>query len=70
MRLTLEFRGIAHKISKLGDRVSQARTTLPALMQEVHTLSFLVLPPPAGVRTDWMFGFQRRFVFFFDHGTL
>src|SRR3954467_14369537 len=31
-------------------------------MHEVQTLSFLVLPPPAGVRTDWMFGFQRRLV--------
>jgi len=65
VRVTLEFRGFAHKIQK-----PQARTTLPALMHEVHTFSFLVLPPPAGVRTDWMFGSQRRFVFFFDHGTL
>ena len=40
----------------------QARTTLPALMHEVQTLSFLVVPPPAGVRTDWMLGFQRRLV--------
>jgi DAK2 domain fusion protein YloV len=31
-------------------------------MHEVQTFSFLVLPPPAGVRTDWMFGFQRRLV--------
>jgi hypothetical protein len=39
-------------------------------MHEVQTFIFRVVPPPAGVRTDWMFGFQRRFVFFFDHGTL
>src|SRR5436190_7980940 len=31
-------------------------------MHEVQTLSFLVVPPPAGVRTDWMLGFQRRLV--------
>src|ERR1041384_6243575 len=31
-------------------------------MHEVQTWSFLVVPPPAGVRTDWMFGFQRRLV--------
>src|SRR3954464_3802509 len=31
-------------------------------MHEVQTFSFLVVPPPAGVRTDWMFGFQRRLV--------
>ena len=38
-----------------------ARVTLPALMQEVHTLSrFGVRPTRA--RTRWMFGFQRRFV--------
>jgi hypothetical protein len=39
-------------------------------MHEVQTLSRLVVPPPAGVRTVWTFGLQRRFVFFFDHGTL
>src|SRR5438309_7626102 len=31
-------------------------------MHEVHTLRRLVVPPPAGVRTVWMFGFQRRLV--------
>src|SRR3712207_6653359 len=37
----------------------QPRTTLPALMHEVQTLSFLgVLPTSA--RTVWMLGFQRR----------
>src|SRR3954470_6043750 len=40
----------------------QARVTLPALMQEVHTFIRLVVPPPAGVRTVWMLGFQRRLV--------
>ena len=40
----------------------QARVTLPALMHDVQTFNFLVVPPPAGVRTDWMFGFQRRLV--------
>ena len=42
--------------------MGQARTTLPALRQEVHTCILRVLPPPAGVRTVWMFGFQRRLV--------
>ena len=32
---------------------------LPALMQDVHTLSRLVLRPTTA-RTRWMFGFQRR----------
>src|SRR3954451_21483360 len=40
----------------------QARATLPALMHEVHTCRRLVVPPPAGVRTVWMLGFQRRLV--------
>src|SRR5213076_2964071 len=31
-------------------------------MHEVQTLRRLVVPPPAGVRTVWMFGFQRRLV--------
>src|SRR5579859_782492 len=31
-------------------------------MHEVHTLRRLVVPPPAGVRTVWMLGFQRRLV--------
>jgi hypothetical protein len=38
-------------------------------MQEVHTLSRLGLPDTIA-RTRWMFGFQRRLVFFFDQGTL
>src|SRR5262249_53357963 len=41
---------------------SQARETLPALMQDVHTFRRLVLPPPAGTRRVWMLGFQRRLV--------
>ena len=45
------------------------RVTLPALMQEVQTLSRLGLPDTIA-RTRWMFGFQRRLVFFFDQGTL
>ena len=35
---------------------------MPALMHDVQTLSFFVVPPPAGVRTVWMLGFHRRFV--------
>src|SRR5262245_43494707 len=31
-------------------------------MHDVHTFSRLVLPPPAGTRTVWMLGFQRRLV--------
>src|SRR4051794_19943356 len=31
-------------------------------MQEVQTFMRRVVPPPAGVRTVWMFGFQRRLV--------
>src|SRR5262249_47084029 len=34
----------------------------PALMHEVQTFILRVVPPPAGVRTVWMFGFQRRLV--------
>lgn len=33
--------------------------TLPALRQEVHTLTRVGVPLMT-VRTDWMFGFQRR----------
>ena len=33
--------------------------TLPALRQEVHTFRRLLVPLIM-VRTDWMFGFQRR----------
>ena len=33
--------------------------TLPALRQEVHTFTRLLVPLIT-VRTDWMFGFQRR----------
>lgn len=35
------------------------RATLPALRQEVHTFTRLLVPLIT-VRTDWMFGFQRR----------
>jgi len=45
------------------------RVTLPALMQEVQALTRLGVPETIA-RTRWMFGSQRRFVFFFDHGTL
>ena len=38
-------------------------------MHEVQTLSRLGLPDTCRV-TRWMFGFQRRLVFFFDQGTL
>src|SRR5215475_8899956 len=31
-------------------------------MHDVHTFILRVVPPPAGVRTTWMFGFQRRLV--------
>jgi hypothetical protein len=37
------------------------RVTLPALRQEVHTLTRLGVPPTIA-RTRWMFGFQRRLV--------
>jgi hypothetical protein len=49
--------------------VSGQRVTLPALMQEVQTLSRFGLPETVA-RIRWMFGFQRRFVFFLDQGTL
>jgi hypothetical protein len=48
---------------------SGQRTTLPALMHDVQTLSRLGLPATMA-RTRWIFGFQRRLVFFFDQGTL
>jgi hypothetical protein len=38
-------------------------------MQDVQTLSRLGLPATMA-RTRWIFGFQRRLVFFFDQGTL
>ncbi len=44
-------------------RVGQtARATLPALMHDVHTSSFVGVFPllPASARTVWMLGFQRR----------
>jgi hypothetical protein len=39
--------------------VTEGLVILPALMQEVHTLIRLVVPPTTA-RTRWMFGFQRR----------
>ena len=45
------------------------RVTLPALMQEVQTFRRLGLPATVA-RTRWIFGSQRRLVFFFDQGTL
>src|SRR5687767_6044972 len=53
-----------------GILADQARETLPALMHEVQAFIFLVVPPPAATRTDWMLGFQRRRVAFLDHGRL
>jgi hypothetical protein len=43
--------------------------TLPALRQEVHTFNRFGVPDTRA-RTRWMFGFQRRLVFFLDQGTL
>ena len=51
------------------DDASGQRVTFPALMQEVHTFSRFGVPATTA-RTRWMFGFQRRLVFFFDQGTL
>ncbi len=42
-----------------GDRVDQARVTLPARMHDVHTFSFLGVRPTRA-RTVWILGFQRR----------
>jgi hypothetical protein len=54
----------AGKLRALGTNSEKAcqRTTLPALRQEVQTLSLLVLPPPAAALTVWMLGFHRRLV--------
>src|SRR4051794_19849136 len=52
-----------------GHRRGQRALTLPALMHEVQALIRLALPDTAA-RTLWMFGFQRRLVFFLDQGTL
>ena len=41
--------------------LTEALTTLPDLMQLVHTLTRLV-EPFNEARTRWMFGFQRRLV--------
>ena len=38
-------------------------------MQEVQALTRFGAPDTIA-RMRWMFGFQRRFVFFFDQGTL
>lgn len=48
--------GIEHR-----ERRRQARATLPALMQDVQAFTRLGVPFWT-VRTDWMFGFQRRLV--------
>src|SRR5690606_17686288 len=45
------------------------RVTLPALRQEVHTLTRLGVPPTIA-RTRWMFGFQRRLVRMWECETL
>src|SRR5690606_5342990 len=42
---------------------AQPRTTLPALMQEVHTFMRLRCERPILACTVWMFGFHRRLVF-------
>jgi hypothetical protein len=45
------------------ERGGQAlRATLPALRQDVQTLSRFGVTPSTSVRTRWMLGFQRRFV--------
>ena len=54
---------------KTSEKAGCQRVTLPALMQEVQTFIRLAWPETAA-RTRWMLGFQRRLVFFFDHGTL
>src|SRR5947208_10801987 len=41
---------------------AQPRTTLPALMHEVHTLRRLRWDTPTLAWTVWMFGFHRRLV--------
>ncbi len=58
-------RNYAPSLSKRG----RQRETLPALMQEVQTFSRFGVPDTTAC-TRWMFGFQRRLVFFFDQGTL
>jgi hypothetical protein len=44
---------------RLVARHQHQRVTLPALMQEVHTCSRLVVPPTLA-RTTGILGFQRR----------
>ena len=51
------------------ERAPTYRVTLPALMQEVQTFRRFGLPATVA-RTRWIFGSQRRLVFFFDQGTL
>jgi hypothetical protein len=56
--------GMGPRISGASHRdagADQPRVTLPALRQEVHTLTRLGVPPTS-VRTRWMLGFQRRLV--------
>jgi hypothetical protein len=53
----------------LGRADLPQRETLPALMQEAQTFSRLGVPDTTAC-TRWMFGFQRRLVFFLDQGTL
>ena len=50
-------------------RESGQRVTLPALIHDVQTFSRFGLPDTVAC-TRWMFGFQRRLVFFLDQGTL
>ena len=61
-------KGPARMDRSFGQAVGQ-RVTLPALMQEVQALTRLAVPDTTA-RTRWMFGSQRRLVFFFDQGTL
>src|SRR5690606_27286233 len=53
-------RPVGHRRERGALARQAARTTLPALRHRVHTRTRRVLPPPAGVRTVWMFGSQRR----------
>ena len=47
------------EMSPCGLAQAPSVLTLPALRQEVHTFTRLLVPLIT-VRTDWMFGFQRR----------
>src|SRR5690606_20941063 len=62
--------GRAASATRLRQRQAETlRVTLPALRQEVHTLTRLGVPPTIA-RTRWMFGFQRRLVRMWECETL